>query len=512
MKIAVYNRYWSTAGGGERFAGGIAHALASDHEVHLLTPEEVDWRALEERLGLDLSRARPRFVEDAGFGSLEEATRSYDLLVNCSYMSSGASGATRGLYVVHFPGGYDELPAAKQLVARLLRPVGQSSRYRVEWGRGFHLPEAAKVGTYRWTSGRSQLLVWGPEGERIAVRLTLAGRAPGLPPADVSVEYERRVVAALAVESGRRAVPVAFEVVGSGPSQPTRVDIRSTTFVPHDGGASDVRELGVRLRSVRVGSSLGSVVRERFPGLTAPPPSLDFLQSYGQIVSNSEYTREWVRRLWHRESDVLYPPVDAIAPLPKESLILAVGRFFGKAAGHSKKQLELVRAFRRLVRGGAAGWELHLVGGCAPEHVDYLDQVRREARGLPVTFHVDASGAELRDLYGRASLFWHATGLGEDRERQPHRLEHFGISTVEAMSAGAVPVVFGAGGQPEIVEDSVSGMFFETLDGLVEASRRLIGHEAERERLSLGAIERARAFAPDRFAERLQKLVASGSA
>ncbi len=58
-------------------------------------------------------------------------------------------------------------------------------------------------------------------------------------------------------------------------------------------------------------------------------------------------------------------------------------------------------------------------------------------------FHVDAPGAELADLYARASIFWHAAGLGEDAEDDPNRMEHFGISIVEAMSAGAVPVVLG---------------------------------------------------------------------
>ena len=130
-----------------------------------------------------------------------------------------------------------------------------------------------------------------------------------------------------------------------------------------------------------------------------------------------------------------------------------------------------------------------------------------EAEGLPVRFHVDAPGAELRDLYGRASIFWHATGLGEDEERHPHRLEHFGISTVEAMSAGAVPVVVALAGQREIVEEGRSGLLFTTLAELVAKTREVVDDEALRERLSSGAVERARAFGPERFATELRALV-----
>jgi glycosyltransferase involved in cell wall biosynthesis len=212
-----------------------------------------------------------------------------------------------------------------------------------------------------------------------------------------------------------------------------------------------------------------------------------------------------VQRLWDRDSDLLYPPVEPILAAPKEPIVLAVGRFFGEHAGHSKKQLELVKAFRRLAQ---PGWELHLVGGCNPEHRSYLERVRRQAQGLPVVFHVDAPGAELRELYGRASIFWHATGLDEDEHRHPHRLEHFGISTVEAMSAGAVPVVIDRAGQREIVEDGVSGIFFRSLEELVAVTRRLIADGELRERLAHRAIERAGAFETARFEDRLRELVA----
>jgi len=131
------------------------------------------------------------------------------------------------------------------------------------------------------------------------------------------------------------------------------------------------------------------------------------------------------------------------------------------------------------------------------------------ANSRAVRFHVDASGAALRDLYWRASVFWHAAGLGEDVERHPHRLEHFGIAAVEAMSAGCVPVVLGRAGQREIVEDGVSGLLFETVGELVARTRQLVGDPELRARLAAGARERAAAFGPDRFAEEARALVAA---
>jgi len=508
VRVAVYNRHWPTVGGGERYAGAFAQALAGEHEVELLGHEPIDVPLLEERLGLDLSGVTPRVVEDEGSGTLARATSDYDLLVNSSYMSADACGARHGIYVVLFPTPFEgDVSAPKRLAARLLGPAVRRRSASLEWGRGFHLPESLRGRRYRWTSAEATLRVRAPGDGRLPVRLVFGGRPAGVAPAEVEIEVDGRPAAQAVVGHGRRSVPVDLELEARGDAQPALVTIRSGTFVPRDAfGAGDVRELGVRLRSVRVGRGPAATLAAAFPLLAVPPVSLDFLDTYQGLVSISEFSREWVERLWGRESGILYPPVPQREPGEKERLILSVGRFFRREAGHSKKQLELVRAFRRLVRGGLEGWEYHLVGGCSEDHVPYLEQVRREAAGLPVVFHVDASGAELADLYRRAGVFWHAAGLGEDERRRPQRFEHFGITTVEAMSAGAVPIVLGRGGQREIVEHGVSGLHFQTLDELVRRTREVLEDDRLRARLAEGARRRAADFAPERFAAEARRI------
>jgi glycosyltransferase involved in cell wall biosynthesis len=224
-------------------------------------------------------------------------------------------------------------------------------------------------------------------------------------------------------------------------------------------------------------------------------------------VANSEFTRRWVDRYWGCDSEVVYPPVTMHAPAAKEPIILSVGRFFPADMGHSKKQLELVCAFRTLVDQGVRGWTLHLVGGCSEAGRSYLDLVRRAADGYPVQIHVDATGPELETLYAAASIYWHASGLGEDPERHPGRLEHFGITTVEAMSAGVVPVVIGLAGQLETVRHGVDGLHFQTLRGLTALTRQLIDDEGTRERMATSGLVRARGFDIDAFEVHLRAIV-----
>ena len=122
--------------------------------------------------------------------------------------------------------------------------------------------------------------------------------------------------------------------------------------------------------------------------------------------------------------------------------------------------------------------------------------------------HPQLSGAELEALYRQASVYWHASGLGEDEQRHPDRMEHFGITTLEAMAAGCVPVVIARGGLRESVVHGASGLLWETLDELQAQTRRLIADEPLRHHLAQGARQRSQAFSLERFAADVRALLA----
>jgi hypothetical protein len=60
MKIGVYNRYWSTGGGAEKYGGVIAQVLAGDGQLDLISHDPVDLDWLAERLHLDLAARKLR--------------------------------------------------------------------------------------------------------------------------------------------------------------------------------------------------------------------------------------------------------------------------------------------------------------------------------------------------------------------------------------------------------------------------------------------------------------------
>ena len=98
---------------------------------------------------------------------------------------------------------------------------------------------------------------------------------------------------------------------------------------------------------------------------------------------------------------------------------------------------------------------VHLVGRV--QIADYYARLQALAHGLPVVFRHDATLDEMRSLYARSAIFWQAKGF-EVPADGPQRMEHFGNTPIEAMSAGCVPIVFDAGGPRETVQHGMNGV------------------------------------------------------
>jgi glycosyltransferase involved in cell wall biosynthesis len=513
VKIAVYDRFWPTAGGGEKFAAGIAEVLSGEHQVSLVAHEPLDLDELGEKLQLDLSAVAVEQVSTSP-GSVSRASEHFDLLINASFTSADECGARFGIYVVHFPQEPYQPASWQASISRRMAPRVNLPGVRIEHHAGWHPEESVGRRRVRWTDGDAELAVHAPPGVEVPVIVTVARMQPReVPEVPLEIDVDGEVVTSATVRrtesrTDRVMQPIRFTVIGHDDGSPTRVRVRSSTFAPAELlGVDDDRQLGVAVAGVAAGDAWRAWMVRRFPHLTHRPGPPDWLQSYDRVVSNSEYTREFVRRWWRVDGGLLNPPVTLQPRGEKEPIILSVGRFFDAQGGHSKKQLEMVKAFRQLVGRGLTGWTLHFVGGCGPADQVYLERVRHQAGGLPVEFHVGASGAELRDLYGRASVYWHATGYGENPNSHPDRFEYFGITTVEAMSAGAVPVVIGHAGQLEVVTDGVEGYHWQSLDQLVSLTERVVSDEALRVALSEAAERRAVDFAMPAFADRVSELV-----
>lgn len=241
-----------------------------------------------------------------------------------------------------------------------------------------------------------------------------------------------------------------------------------------------------------------------------PPPDLKTrikLSRYTHIVCNSFFTKGFIDKSFNVNSKVIYPPVDvdSIKPGNKEKLILSVGRF-GTAQLHPKRQEILIEVFKEIYKK-APNYRLVLVGQAKKGDEKYVRNLRKVSRGYAIRIIDNLSIDKLRNLYSKAVIYWHATGFGEDEAKNPEKMEHFGIATVEAQAAGAVPVVIDRGGQKEIVEDGKNGRLWTTKSQLFEATLGLINDSKMLEFLSQNAIKNSKKFSQEKFFKEYEKII-----
>lgn len=223
------------------------------------------------------------------------------------------------------------------------------------------------------------------------------------------------------------------------------------------------------------------------------------LSSWQMAIYNSKFTKEIVEKTWSIKGEVIYPPVsvEQFKPLKKKKQIVSVGRLVGDG---TKKQFVLIEAFKKL---NEKDWSLHLAGGVMGGDKNYIDELKNLAKGFEVYFYENISIDKLRELYGESSIYWHAAGFGE---KDPKKMEHFGITTVEAMAAGCVPVVINLGGQKEIVDSTINGYLWNNEAELLHYTQHLIDDPNLMKEYSKEAIKKARIFSKDKFCDSIKRI------
>lgn len=199
----------------------------------------------------------------------------------------------------------------------------------------------------------------------------------------------------------------------------------------------------------------------------------EFLKCY-TFLYDSEYTRRWAKKFWGENlNSRIVLPIGSLqknieSSIKKEKIILNVGRFF--IGNHCKKQLEIAKAFKLFSSSPRYDdWKLVLIGSIDAtnsETMNYFNNIKKELQGLNYEIITNASRDILNDYYQKSYIYVHATGLGEDAKQHPDRFEHFGVTPVEAMTYGCIPIVYSIGGPAELIQTLKIGYTFDNIQTL----------------------------------------------
>lgn len=230
--------------------------------------------------------------------------------------------------------------------------------------------------------------------------------------------------------------------------------------------------------------------------------------------TNSEFTKKYIERFWQTKIDFVHQPYVNAEEFSspdnwqdkKEKIILSVGRFFCQL--HSKRQDILINFFKDLVAldpQALKDWRLVLVG--KKEDEAFAEKVADLVGDLKVEIIHDANRLELVKLYQQASIYWHASGFEINEEAEPEKVEHFGISTLEAMAARAVPIVINKGGQKEILGENLSFFLWDDEDVCLRKTLDLIKDQIKRENFAELAHQRSLLFSKEKFRDILLTMI-----
>jgi len=180
-----------------------------------------------------------------------------------------------------------------------------------------------------------------------------------------------------------------------------------------------------------------------------------------ELYSNSNYTKRAVESKFGRPCQTLYIPIDAgFYESPKEQVILHVSRFAKPSAWADKAQRQMIQLFK-MISNDLPGWKLVIAGAAELGDEDYFNELMVSSAGYPIEFKPNVTDAEMKDLYAKAAIYWHATGVSLPTIASAQ--EHLGLAPLEAQASGAVPIVFNSGGMPEVVVQGQTGWLAEDM-------------------------------------------------
>lgn len=520
MKIGIYDKYLHTLGGGERYIASMARYLSDrGHEVQFITHTAVELERLEERFNISMAGLNLQILPEQPDEVLSDLTQEFDLFVNGTYFSTLPNQAQKSAIVIHFfPLKEHDYPIALKKACLLLTSLLLGSYIKeIQFGKGFYEMELNSHVYGHWSSKESTILFNEPTNF-VSFKYKLPKGATLM---NTVLNLEDDKNRKLEVNSTDDTMDI------SCPEGTKSIKFTCRPYVD----SKDPRQLGVFIYSP---SSKQFKISTRFLylGLTKPKikavlkrlidlhkrqvqffsPVEDFVSTYDVIACNSSYGQKWLNILTKNKytSHILYPPVgvEDFSPSVKQKQIVSVGRFF--VGGHNKKQLEMIQFFKMMYDKNTelSEYKFILVGGVEdkPEHQEYVTRCIEAAKGYPIELKLNAKYSELKQAMEEAKYFWHAAGYGEDESKNPDKFEHFGITTVEAMAAGCIPIVIARGGQPEIIENGVNGFLWETAEELICRTVELVSGKYDEEKLAQMATTRCKDFSISKFNKRLDEI------
>lgn len=217
----------------------------------------------------------------------------------------------------------------------------------------------------------------------------------------------------------------------------------------------------------------------------------------GVLLTNSKFTQQVVRKYLSRDAMVLHPPVDVQAytrkKVKRKNYVITVSKFTPKRALH---RVPLIAKKTRDAK-------FFIVGGADEYSLETIQNLRKAIHECGVedrvTLLYNVSRSRLLELLIYAKAYLHVMPF-----------EHFGISIIEAMAAGCIPIVHRSGG-PWLdllsQQQGRSGFSYTTLEEAAQFVDLVMENQSVSRRVSSATQKRSWSYDKSVFQEELIGIV-----
>lgn len=453
----VYDKWLSSLGGGEVVACNLATTLRDlGYQTTFIAGQLIDKKIILQKLGIDMSNIN--FVQAFNDEEkIKQITKDADIFINASFWDYTQSSAKKQLYYTSFPGK----ASPNSIKARL---------------RSFLISQISHLITPLEKINDEQYIFYQLKPNNVltikfSIILKNFSKA-NLEKIKFYLENIKPINQKIVVDHFHNCINYEyhFQTLSSSVILNKNINLNSPLYT---------FKINNLLTSTKF-SKLNSIIRAGdYPNL------YQRIHSFNLIFANSLYTSSWIKKYWNTDAHVLYPPVNLIKygkSIKRKNYICSVGRFF--TVGHGKKQEIMIEAFKKLFDQGLTSWELHLAGGLGtePTSMAYAEYLKTLSKNYPIYFHFNESRQFIENLYLESKIYWHAAGFGEDPNKDPIKFEHFGITPIEAISAGCIPLLFNGGGLSEVIKRlnlDPELHLFDTVSQLATNTQKLINHNTK---------------------------------
>lgn len=244
-----------------------------------------------------------------------------------------------------------------------------------------------------------------------------------------------------------------------------------------------------------------------FPGFIGKILDSAYRKSYSAFISNSEFTKEHLKKEWHVDSTVIYPPInmnffDNSIYDEKVNQFIMVGRIVPE-----KKIMEILNWFISVCKMDLfKSFRFIVAGNMDKSHLTYFNSIKvlTDKSEGQISVMTDVPYDKLVELYKKSLFFIHAKGYLEDENVNPMLMEHFGMTTVEAMANACIPLVINKAGQCEIVENGINGFLWNDVSEISGIVSDIISDSAKISFLQRNAVEKAKKYSIPEFNKNIE--------